>query len=232
MDLPVSRVSIAAPAVPGGLAHLPHREMYFDLGAPLATTGEPIESLLVVHSGLLSCLVDLSSGDQIETAMLGAGDIVGPSAPLGRRVWLHSVIAQAPSVLWTYDMRRAEAASEADSAFARLLFAHESWMLAQASQTAACNARHNVIQRLATWLLRAHDALHSDRMQFTQDFLCHMLGVQRPTLTITALRLQDEGAIRYRRGVIEIDRQNLESRACDCYRDLRSKREIVFSEFT
>ena len=55
-------------------------------------------------------------------------------------------------------------------------------------------------------------------MALTQEFLADMLGVQRTTVTAVARSLQDKGAIRYRRGVVDIiDRQMLEQLACECY---------------
>jgi Mn-dependent DtxR family transcriptional regulator len=45
-----------------------------------------------------------------------------------------------------------------------------------------------------------------------------MLGVRRESVTEAAGRLQQVGFIRYRRGHIAVvDRQGLETRACECY---------------
>ena len=37
----------------------------------------------------------------------------------------------------------------------QLMFRNEQYLLAQAQQTAACNAKHRIPHRLATWILRA-----------------------------------------------------------------------------
>jgi len=45
-----------------------------------------------------------------------------------------------------------------------------------------------------------------------------MLGIQREAVSVTAHRLQDKGAISYKRGHIQIlNRQILEERSCECY---------------
>ena len=73
--------------------------------------------------------------------------------------------------------------------------------------------------RLARWLLAAHDRYDCQQFSSTQESLSQMLGVQRPTISDTAARMQREGLITYRRGNIEIvDRVGLRQIACECYR--------------
>jgi len=52
----------------------------------------------------------------------------------------------------------------------------------------------------------------------SQEFLSHMLGSTRPTVTLAAGQLKREKLITYKRAVIEIvNRRGLEDRACECY---------------
>jgi hypothetical protein len=52
----------------------------------------------------------------------------------------------------------------------------------------------------------------------THEFLALMLGVNRPTVTLSAAALADAGLISYSRGVMTIlDRPGLERAACECY---------------
>ena len=88
----------------------------------------------------------------------------------------------------------------------------------QISHTAACNAHHNLQERLARWLLMAHDRAESDALPLTQEFVSMMLAVRRPGVTVAARSLQAIGAIDYERGRITVlDRQRLEEAACECY---------------
>ncbi|GGC56556.1 hypothetical protein GCM10011504_38660 [Siccirubricoccus deserti] len=88
----------------------------------------------------------------------------------------------------------------------------------QVARTAACNGRHHTDQRLARWLLMAHDRASGDGFPMTHEFLSMMLGVRRAGITVAAGQLQKAGFIHYERGRIEItDRPGLESAACECY---------------
>jgi CRP-like cAMP-binding protein len=78
---------------------------------------------------------------------------------------------------------------------------------------------HSVEQRLARWLLLAHDRMARDEFPLTQEFVAMMLGAARPTVTVVAGTLQKAGLITYRRGKVTIvNRKKLESASCECYR--------------
>jgi Mn-dependent DtxR family transcriptional regulator len=63
-----------------------------------------------------------------------------------------------------------------------------------------------------------HDRAKGDELTLTQDFLSIMLGVNRPSVTTSAIILQGAGFIKYSRGKITIiDREGLEDFTCDCY---------------
>jgi hypothetical protein len=89
---------------------------------------------------------------------------------------------------------------------------------AQAQQVAACNAFHELEERLSRWLLQSRDLLQSDTLPLTQEFLSQMLGVQRSSVTIVARKLQEAGLINYRRGRIHVlDVEALHDSCCECY---------------
>jgi hypothetical protein len=92
----------------------------------------------------------------------------------------------------------------------------------QAQQSAACHAVHTVEARLCRWLLQSQDITESEVVPLTQEFLSHMLGVQRTSVTLAAQTLQKAGLIRYSRGVITIvDRAGLKEASCECYDVIR-----------
>jgi cAMP-binding proteins - catabolite gene activator and regulatory subunit of cAMP-dependent protein kinases len=89
---------------------------------------------------------------------------------------------------------------------------------AQVQQVAACNALHELEERLSRWLLQTRDLHKSDTLPLTQEFLSQMLGVQRSSVTLVARKLQESGLINYRRGRIHIlDVEALRESSCECY---------------
>jgi CRP-like cAMP-binding protein len=102
--------------------------------------------------------------------------------------------------------------------FYRLLNRFAQALTGAIMQSTACNAVHSVEQRLARWLLLAHDRMDRRDFPLTQEFAAMMLGVTRPTVTVIAGTLQKAGLIEYHRGhVTVVDREKLESASCECY---------------
>ncbi len=87
----------------------------------------------------------------------------------------------------------------------------------QASQIATCNTAHSVNARLARWLLMSQDRIGTPVVPLTQEFLSHMLGTRRASVTVAASALQKAGLIKYARGSLNIvNRQALKAAACEC----------------
>jgi CRP-like cAMP-binding protein len=61
---------------------------------------------------------------------------------------------------------------------------NEQWLAVQAQQTVACNTKHELGKRLATWLLRASDLTGWIQIPFTQDTIAKLLGMQRATVRL------------------------------------------------
>ena len=108
---------------------------------------------------------------------------------------------------------------------------HEQATFAQAQQSAACIASHNIESRLARWLLRARDLADSDILPFTQEYLADMLGVRRTSVSVVAHTLQQAGMIHYRRGKIQItDLDALQQTACECYAAVKDQYHALFAD--
>jgi CRP-like cAMP-binding protein len=170
--------------------------------------------------GFCSELTLLETGEMVEVATIGREGMVGVFAAQDGHLAPSVAMVQAATDtcyrLQADVFQREIAYAGALSALvARYAHAH----VATIMLATACNAVHTVEQRLARWLLMAHDRVGRDEFPLTQEFVAMMLGVARPTVTIVAGSLQKAGLITYRRGVIVIlDRKGLEAAACECYR--------------
>jgi hypothetical protein len=96
-------------------------------------------------------------------------------------------------------------------------------LMAQISQTAACNRFHDSEQRLARWLMMTRDRVGADQFSLTHVFLAHMLGLRRVGVTEAAGALKQRNLINYQRGKIQIlDVKRLKASSCSCYQIVKS----------
>jgi DNA-binding transcriptional ArsR family regulator len=108
---------------------------------------------------------------------------------------------------------------------------HARTLLLQLQHVAACNALHRVDGRMARWLLQLHDRVPHDVLPLTQEALAQLLGVRRTTVTLTMSKLRAGGAIRSeRRGLIEVDRAQLDGLACECYGLMQRRIDRMYCE--
>jgi CRP-like cAMP-binding protein len=127
-------------------------------------------------------------------------------------------MVQLPGSALKMSARDFGAETEANPPLRAVLLRYYEALHAQVMQTAACNGRHGLEQRLARWLLMAHDRADGADLPLTQDFIAMMLGVHRPSITVTAGILQRAGLIKYANGqVTVIDRDALAASSCECY---------------
>jgi CRP-like cAMP-binding protein len=173
-------------------------------------------------SGMASIVTAMEDGDTAEVGVVGNEGLIGSLFLLGPAKVSTSAFMQLEGTalrISLADLRHAFRTSE--EIRDRLLeFVQE--QAVSVNQIAGCNRLHESEERLARWLLMAQDRTQSNVMNFTQEFLAMMLGARRTTVTLIAGSLQRAGLIEYSRGRVKIlDRENLESAACDCYKIVR-----------
>ncbi len=182
--------------------------------------GDVITHVYFPGGGFCSELTVLESGEMVEVATIGREGMVGIFAAKDGHVAPSVMMVQAESEVCyrlPADVFRSEL--ERGGRFSELVSRYTHAHVAFIMQSTACNAVHTVEQRLARWLLMAHDRIGKDEFPLTQEFVAMMLGVARPTVTIVAGTLQKAGLITYRRGTVTIlEREKLEGAACECYR--------------
>ena len=168
-------------------------------------------------------LAVLQSGEAIETGVIGREGYVG--GYFGARGWRSSgqAVMQMAGEVLALNVRQFKKAYDASEDFRNLITGYQSVVYFQAQQTAACQALHQIEARICRCLLQAQDAVGGETLNLTQQLLSHMLGVRRTSVSGSANKLQEEGLITYKRGVICIlDRKGLEKRSCECYGAVRA----------
>jgi CRP-like cAMP-binding protein len=202
----------------------PHlRPVHFDQHHVLFEADEPVHHVYFPTGAVVSLVVTLSSGEMIEAAMVGADGVIGASAALDGKISLSLGIIQLGGDIVVCDLDALKSAALQSPKLLSLLVRHEQTVYAQAQQSAACFATHQVEARLCRWLLRARDLSGSDNLPFTQEYLAEMLGVRRASVTSVAHTLQEAGLIKYSRGVIQIvNAKKLQESACECYESVKA----------
>ena len=74
----------------------------------------------------------------------------------------------------------------------------------QTAHTAVANGQAKIEERLARWLLMAHDRLAGDELPLTHEFLALMLSVRRPGVTVALQLVESLGLISAKRGLIVV----------------------------
>jgi CRP-like cAMP-binding protein len=178
----------------------------------------PISTVYFPERGWLSMLAPLEDGDSAEVGLIGYEGLVGLPIVLGEPFDDLEAMVQCPGGALAMAADALRAAMEQDPVLRTFLLRYAMVHFAQVARTAACNGRHHTDQRLARWLLMAHDRNEGDEFPITHEFLGMMLGVRRAGISTAAGVLQKAGMISYRFGRMTItDRPGLESVACECY---------------
>ena len=197
----------------------PHlKQLQLPQGTALYRADDIISNVYFPHSGIMSMIVGVSSGQYVEAGMLGRNGVIGTGAALDGPDALNSAIAQVESSGVVIDPGVMKGLAGKSETLRMALVHQERALTAQTQQVAACNALHELEERLSRWLLQSRDLLQSDTLPLTQEFLSQMLGVQRSSVTMVARKLQEAGLIRYRRGHIHVlDADGLQDSCCECY---------------
>jgi len=188
-------------------------------GEVLYEPGQTIHHIYFPGASLVSLLTLADGHLALEVGLIGREGMVGVPLVLGHNASSVRALVQGSGTAMRMTAARFRKEFQASSPLQRELYSYTHTLMAQISQTAACNRFHVVEERLARWLLMTHDRVKSDRFHMTHEFLGHMLGVRRVGVTKAAQALQERKLIRYSRGDITmLDRRGLEVAACGCYR--------------
>jgi CRP-like cAMP-binding protein len=194
---------------------LPHR-------AVLTTAAEPLAAIWIPDGAIVSAVVRLSDGETVEAGLIGSEGIVGLSAFLGTDGAALTTIVQVAGALWRLPIAALVDHLDEFPSLERQALRYAGSFLAAVAQVAACNATHSLRQRMARWLLSAHDRAGRDRFRLTHEFIATMINVRRAGVSQFANDLRAAGAIAYTRGEVQVlNRDALERESCECYEAVR-----------
>jgi CRP-like cAMP-binding protein len=196
-------------------AHLPQKTVLYE-------AGDTVRSIYFPTNAVISLVITLESGEVTESAMVGKDGAIGIASALDGKIAMSRAIVQLSGDAVICDPAAFKGVAMQSEQLISLVMRHEQTLFAQAQQSTACMANHDVEARLCRWMLRARDLSGSDDLPFTQEFLAEMLGVRRTSVTTVAHTLQGANIIRYSRGKIRVlDVDGLKDAACECYETVK-----------
>ena len=182
----------------------------------LEQANKPIKAIYFPESGFASVVVN--TGKPIEVGLIGYEGMTGLSVVLGHDCNANETYVQAAGQGHCIRANDLRAAIEASRTLHLSLLRYAHAFLNQTTRTAVANGRSKIEERLARWLLMAHDRVRSPELPLTHEFLAMMLAVRRPGVTVAIQHLEREGVVARRRGRIVIcNREKLEKLANGTY---------------
>jgi len=196
----------------------------FDLkaGVRLQAFGAAVDQVVFPTSGLVAMTMPSHSDGGGGAILSGRDGIIGSFSAAGSapaacdaEVYIRGRAARMSASAFRYVLDQSPAIRRAAARYNAVL-------MMQAQQTALCSAAHRVEDRIARCLLEVQDRSGGSEIPLTQNTLAQMLGVQRTTVNLAAGHLETAGIIKCGRGHMQIiKREQLERRACECYRNVK-----------
>jgi CRP-like cAMP-binding protein len=189
-----------------------------DFGDVLYEPGKLISYVYFPLDCLISLLTAVDKRRTLEVGMVGREGMAGMPYVLGMGVSGVRAIVQGRGRAVRMRSSHFHTEFQRNKPLQEALYRYTYALMAQISQTAACNRFHEAEARLARWLLMTRDRVGSDEFRLTQGFLAHMLGLRREGVTEAATALKRRKLIDYVRGNIRIlDVRGLKASSCVCY---------------
>jgi CRP-like cAMP-binding protein len=190
--------------------------------AALYNSGDDFDALYFPSGpSLVSFVLSLEDGRDVQAVLIGREGVIGGFAS-------RSALANARIVVKVggpfYRLRASkfEAARRQSPSFLDVFARYSDCLLAQAFQSAACNAAHSIEQRAAKWILATMERTGETFVPLTHEQLATMVGVGRSYASRVLKAFKAAAILETRRGSIIVhDRRGLDARSCDCNAWLR-----------
>jgi CRP-like cAMP-binding protein len=187
-------------------------------GDVLYQAGDAIRYVYFPNTGMISLISVTEQGQTVEVGYTGYEGMVGLPCILGQQEMAYQAMVQVAADCFRVDAKIIKSLFKKNGTFHDVALRYVYVIIKQISQTCVCNHFHTIEARLCRWLTVMCERANNKQLSLTQEFLAHMLGVQRTSVGMIANSLQASGVIRYRRGKIEIvDFERLKQCACECY---------------
>jgi CRP-like cAMP-binding protein len=197
----------------------PHlRPVAMELLKDMERPNRRIETVYFMEAGIASVVAVQANETRIEVGLIGYEGMSGTAIVLGDDQSPHSTYIQAAGQAQRISAKQLRHAMGASETLRSVLLKFVQVFMAQTAQTAIANARAHIDQRLARWILMAHDRTRDNTLMLTHEFLALMLGVRRAGVTEALQSLKRQKLIDTGRNqIIILNRRGIEQAAGNYY---------------
>ena len=196
----------------------------------LSESDQALEYVYLPETCIIALVSSLAGHKPLGITLIGNETMLGLLLVMGDEVLgdevlpLHGAMIQNSGTAWRMEVSQFRQQLKASPHLLLSLQYALYRLIGQMSQSLACAHFHQIVPRLARWLLMTQDRAYSDHFHLTHKLLAGILGVRRSGITIAAGVLQHQQLISYHRGDITVlDRPGLEAAACECYGTIQTR---------
>lgn len=194
------------------------------LGQSVYESGNTMQHAYFPTDSIVSLLHVMANSASAEIAIVGYEGVVGISLFLGGGSTPSRGVVQNSGTALRIKASVLKTEFDVGGPFQKILLCYAQALIAQMSQTVACNRHHTLEQQLCRWVLLSIDRLRSNDLRMTDRLVANMLGTRIEAVSDLARKLQFARLIRYQPGHITVlDRPGIETLVCECYGVVRSE---------
>jgi CRP-like cAMP-binding protein len=177
-----------------------------------------IETIYFMEAGIASVVAEQPDETKVEVGLIGSEGMSGIAVVLGGDQSPHATYIQAVGEAQQMGAKELRKAMDTSESLRSLLLKFVQVFMVQTAHTAIANARAKIDQRLARWILMAHDRVRNDTLALTHEFLALMLGVRRAGVTEALQSLKRQKLIDTGRNqILVLNRKGIERVAGNSY---------------
>jgi CRP-like cAMP-binding protein len=165
---------------------------------------KPIAEVFFPVTGIASVVAEHPGGRRIEIGIVGCEGVTGSAVVLGSDRTPHHTYMQVAGEGHRLAVPKLRELMAKSPGLQGVLLKYVQAFMVQTAHTAIANARATLTERLARWLLMAHDRVPGDDLALTHEFLSLMLAVRRAGVTEALKSLESVGLIQAARGQITV----------------------------
>jgi CRP-like cAMP-binding protein len=203
-----SDLALLAPAL--ALCEFPQRHH-------IEKASKPIDEVCFPETAVAS-IVAKQDDLLVEIGLIGCEGMSGTSLVMGTDRPAHATFVQIAGSGLRISANDFREAMDKSPTMRATFLKYSQVLVVQTAHTAIANSVAKLHQRLARWLLMAHDRVETDKLVLTHEFLSIMLAVRRAGVTEAVNALEKDELISCTRGVVVVlNRKGLEKVAGTFY---------------